>query len=508
MNILLKQYDQKTISENNGTTPSYVDTYFANFKDSTEGEGAEQKTNAVCPLGDSLFGLDDVVQRGAFPVTYRVFYQHTTGNVWTELFPVDGAGDKEFLSVDEATDGIYVVQGSIEVNESVIGLAPIESFGASEAGLHGVTNFELTLSLNDCKNIWNEYSGRPISEVKGGVHKGPAGVSAHGLTATNHPIRKESQLRMTQLTVQDSSFGKFEALSKLAIIQYEAQVSPIQYIAATTYNTDLTVKKQAADTKIVMSQQLNLGIIPDKVFIQVRVPYGDLHSGMSNSSGYSVKQLKIRFNNKAGILTEQDAHELYLTSKKNGSTQSWAEFSGNMTTSKSNSVRSIGSIMVIDPTMDLDIEDTLSSGSSGTFQFQVTVEFNNQPFYDTYGVEQDSPYELVVMYSYHNVLTTQEGKSAVELAYLTMENVLDTKEKESAMNYTELTEQMSGGKKKPIELSGVGDFLKRSGKVIDAAKDVSSAVKGAGYSQTGGGYGLVGAAVVGGMAANALDAHL
>jgi hypothetical protein len=438
-------------------------------------------------------------------VTYKVFYQHTTGGVWTELASVAGGGDNEFLSVAEATNGIYVIQCHMEVNESILGLAPLEAFGTSDASLYGVSNFELTLSLNDCKKIWNEYSGYPISEVRGGIHN-----NAVGMTATNHPIQKEAELRMTQLTVQDSSFGKFEALSKMPIIQYEAQVSPILSLPKPIYDGNGAVTTPAKVSAIVMSQQLNLGIIPDKMFVQVRVPYGNLHSGMSNLTGYSIQNLKVRFNNKAGIMNEQDSHELYLTSKKNGSTQSWPEFSGNMTTSKSKSVRSIGSIMVIDPTMDLDIDDTLSSGSSGAFQFQVTVEFNNAEFKDINGVVQDSPYELVVMYSYSNVLTTQEGKSAVELAYLTMENVLDTKEKEASMDYTELTEQMSGGRKKPVELSGVGDFLKRSGRVIDAAKDANDAVKGAGYGKSGGGYGLAGAgyALAGGMAANALDAHL
>jgi len=36
INILLKQYDQKTISEFNGITPSYVDTYWGQFYDSTD----------------------------------------------------------------------------------------------------------------------------------------------------------------------------------------------------------------------------------------------------------------------------------------------------------------------------------------------------------------------------------------------------------------------------------------------------------------------------------------
>ena len=71
MNILLKQYDQKTVSEFNGTTPSYVDTYWGKFGDSVDRTYMQFRGS---PLGDTYSGRDDVVQRGAYPLTFRVFY--------------------------------------------------------------------------------------------------------------------------------------------------------------------------------------------------------------------------------------------------------------------------------------------------------------------------------------------------------------------------------------------------------------------------------------------------
>jgi uncharacterized membrane protein YgcG len=141
--------------------------------------------------------------------------------------------------------------------------------------------------------------------------------------------------------------------------------------------------------------------------------------------------------------------------------------------------------MVIDPTMDMDIADMLSSGSSGMYQFQVTAEFNNAEFKNADGVVEQNPYEIVVMYTYSNVFTTKQGKSALELSYLTMEDVVETKAKEATMDYNELTESLDGGRRKPRPLNGVGDFLKRTGKIANAAK-------GAGYSATGGGYAISG----------------
>jgi len=92
------------------------------------------------------------------------------------------------------------------------------------------------------------------------------------------------------------------------------------------------------------------------------------------------------------------------------------------------------------------------------------------------------------MYTYSNVFTTKQGNSALELSYLAMEDVVETKAKEATMDYNELTESLDGGRRKPRPLNGVGDFLKRTSKISNAAK-------GAGYSATGGGYAVSGGGV-------------
>jgi hypothetical protein len=185
-------------------------------------------------------------------------------------------------------------------------------------------------------------------------------------------------------------------------------------------------------------------------------------------------------------MASQDTRELYLTSKKNGNHQSWPEFNGNITTTSATNMRGIGSILVIDPSMDLDIADVLSSGSSGQYSFQLSVEFNNVAYFNALNVAEPMPYELVIMYSYSSVLTTNKGKSDMDSTFLTKKEVLDTKGKDSAMDYTELTEGMDGGRRRPMPLNGVGQFLERSGKLIKAAQKAESAVTGAGYNLSGG----------------------
>ena len=66
--MLLKQYDQKTISEYNNTCPSYIDQLFGNFQEGTfDGLGVSPLPSSS--LADSGYANDDVLKRGAFPVT-------------------------------------------------------------------------------------------------------------------------------------------------------------------------------------------------------------------------------------------------------------------------------------------------------------------------------------------------------------------------------------------------------------------------------------------------------
>jgi len=93
-----------------------------------------------------------------------------------------------------------------------------------------------------------------------------------GLTATNYPVDENSELRLTQLTIHDSNYGKINA-HNIPVTVYEAQVSLIHFAPF------------ISETTIVSSLQLSIGFIPDIFYIQFRVPYAHQHSGLSNTLG-------------------------------------------------------------------------------------------------------------------------------------------------------------------------------------------------------------------------------
>jgi hypothetical protein len=67
-------------------------------------------------------------------------------------------------------------------------------------------------------------------------------------------------------------------------------------------------------------------------------------------------------------------------SRRNGSQQTWEEFSGKVRNgpSSDNDITPLGSIVVIDPVRDLGLSDFLSSGILSQFSFPCTIQYNNK----------------------------------------------------------------------------------------------------------------------------------
>jgi len=493
-NVILKQYDQKTVSEYNNSCPSFIDQYWANFADATISSTVDTvavvEPIASNPLSDSFLSQDDILKRGAYPITFKVgFKDKDNANTWTVVDKVADT-DKSFLSVDNALDGRYVVQCTLNVDEPILGI-PLDAFSNSGAALLGISRLEIKLGLNDCKNIWNDYGpiAHPVTNVQGGVNQEIVALAKAGQaeteTFTRHPLGIDTSVRITALNIHDSQYGKLKAQNTFPLVEYTALVSPVKQ---TTVEKS-TIALPAVNS--VISNHITLGSIPDKFYIQVRVPYADQNAHTSNFAGFPITKIKVTMNNEGGILNDRDQHELYLMSKKNGCNQSWSEFSGKMVTSKSNNLRGIGSYLVIDPVFDLNLSDMLSSGSLGTYSFQCTVEFES-----TIGKNQN--YELLIVYTDSALFSTKQGASSMEKSYLVKEDVFGAKNKDGpSIDYQQFTEEMSGGRRKPMPLTAVGDALGKTNNLLKASKSVEVSAKvGSGYKSAGS-YNLSGGAKTG-----------
>jgi hypothetical protein len=101
------------------------------------------------------------------------------------------------------------------------------------------------------------------------------------------------------------------------------------------------------------------------------------------------------------------------------------------------------------------------------------------------------------MYADSSLLNTKSGQSLKEKAYLTKDEVFKVKSDSDAphIDYQQFTEEMVGGRKKPLPLTGIADAMRRSQGIANATKGGCSA----GYRVSGG---------AAASSANSLDKYL
>ena len=208
------------------------------------------------------------------------------------------------------------------------------------------------------------------------------------------------------------------------------------------------------------------------------------HSKYSNNLAFPIESLNIKFNNVAGLLSDMSMQDLYVMSRRNGSQQTWSEFSGQIyitnAAGKQVLAPSLGSIVVIDPVRDLGLNDMLSASSLGSFSCQIKANAKgilNVPFAKMVEVE------LAVMLNYAGTMIIEAGSSQLITGMLTKESVLATKAKGSSNIDYEDVEKMAGGNIMKQGKSIVGQVIKsergRVARGLDANVD-----KGVDYGAT------------------------
>ena len=231
-----------------------------------------------------------------------------------------------------------------------------------------------------------------------------------------------------------------------------------------------------------MSDVISMRQIPEKIFILLRPQYKSMRPNHSNNIAFPISKMNITFNNVSGLLSNYTMRDLYVMSRRNGSQQTWEEFSGkvrNGPSSDADDIASLGSLVVIDPMRDLGLSDFLSSGSLGQFSFQCTIQYNNIHNHsnaDTAAVSTTgfNECELAILANYGGILINDKGTSSVMSGLLTKQSLLEAKSSgKSIVDYEEIQQLTGGnfGKMGTSMLGSVVDKAKNYGK--EKAKDYS-----------------------------------
>lgn len=219
-----------------------------------------------------------------------------------------------------------------------------------------------------------------------------------------------------------------------------------------------------------ITQTLQLNQIPDKLIVfltKANKSWGD------SDSFLPIRKVSIQFNNNSGILSAARCEDLYRMAKDNGSNQSWHEWVGCATASRTSdyalapnetlatgyqsayglapvggeinvsSAFTSGSCMVLEFGKDIQlVEDFFAPGSLGNFNLQINVYADNNNVTLPVGISSTVNLFIVTMNS--GVFVCERGTSSTYTGILTRADVLEASEQD-AYTHSDVKRMVGGG---------------------------------------------------------------
>jgi len=122
--------------------------------------------------------------------------------------------------------------------------------------------------------------------------------------------------------------------------------------------------------------QINSMTVPSKIVVFVREQ--EVSRSITRPDRYAViTALQVQFNNRQPVFQGCNIRQLYNISRRNGNTQSFEVFSGQQLDYSNANCWGAGSIMVIDPALDLNLPENLTVNSEGKYTVNIQVSYNN-----------------------------------------------------------------------------------------------------------------------------------
>jgi hypothetical protein len=399
---LLKMYNYDELSKYNSLTPSLIDSFYQNYED-----GLGSNNNVLGNYSTGSYSKE-FQPRGVFPVQL-LQSDKTTPIVGLEIV-ASGAGTSPYAS--------FIVR--FTVTEPLLFLSPyISGNSNNQSAFLGINNLTITMNLGDATRVMSNASYALLAD---GVTKSKTiqSVALSGYSGAS--------LMLNFLSVPAVLYNKLEPKNVVNYNQY------------TSYNftTGATLNHGATGSYSFNSIQLNQ--IPSKILIFAK----QTNFNSYDANHFSVIQkVSINFANKSGLLSSAQPEQLYEMSVRNGLQMSYYEFSGkgisNDEYGNPVSVATIGSILAIDPAIDLSIDNQYTNMSAGQYNLQFDITLLNQTANLNY-----TPTIYVVCVN-SGLFITESGVSRFVTGLLTQEMVLETKMKTAVLNKHTYEEEIVGG---------------------------------------------------------------
>ena len=264
---------------------------------------------------------------------------------------------------------------------------------------------------------------------------------------------------------------------------------------------------------VINSSNIQLNGIPDKLILFVRRSLGNLNC-CDTDSFLTIDNVRINFNNQAGLLSSMSQEQLYTNSvlsglvnmsyeESTGLTMSVASFSNPGTVGLAQSFRpfsgvgsrvnaagvaspgfkyisTTGTLLVLDFAEVIQLTDEYyAPGSLGTFNVQIQLGCTNNQSIDWAA----GSYEFIIIPMNSGVFVNERGTSSTFLSLLTKQDVLSSLEQEHYTNFE--VHRMVGGRSFMENLrSGIRWLRDKANQYATPAKHLLQSMPNL-YAQTG-----------------------
>jgi len=433
---LLKMNSVESLSKYASMCPYLPDQLWGKYED-----GNGSSANVLSAANNT--GIDQSHQtRGCHPVSITNFV-HTINGV-AAVAGQNGVNANPWVSNNQANERWTFTLNTITTEP--IWLSPFlhSESEYNEMGLMGINNLSLTCNIDTtCKRVFSS-ANNYITSISLANPNGFAGAALGTLPQLQNPT-----LYFRFLSSQPSDLLQV----KNTIPMYDAP----RFITSSANLQQLAPGQRME----LISSNLQLNCIPDKLLICVRIPM--TQQNHRNPSGFlQINRINVNFCNSSGLLSSASMYDLWVMSRRNGYKGTWIEFSGTVFKSNANNTNNIvpglGSMLVISPAYDLSLPDYLTANSIGNFNLSLTITATNQ--YD-YNIQP----EICIVAIQSSILVTSQGTSSTYTGLLTKELVLATKSEHStAMGSTEVS-RITGGNFQNTHLTGFKQINDTHGKV-------------------------------------------
>lgn len=276
-------------------------------------------------------------------------------------------------------------------------ISPLDFGLENGRGLYGVQTFQVSLTLkSDLSRLWSHdnVNGNTALNIQS-ITIGTAGIDTPKILF-NYLTPKFTDVRPA--------------------------VNAYPYYSIDRYPTpDFSLKSIAADkvygeNTTVVSTNIQLGVIPKRIYIYARISDNYRNSSRSYLPDVYplINSISINFNNRSGLLSGASAEQLYRMSVKNGCSLSATQW-----------FRNVGSVLCIDLMSDLSLSEAEAVGLLGTYQLNYTVNLSALNSINGPTPSLDPFYTLYTVVVSPGSFTIQDQFSEAMIGIISQRDILD-----------------------------------------------------------------------------------